>query len=96
MEFAKLQNDVPVFAGNPLMVAGNWCGNLPEEPLRQMGYKPVRRTESGEAPAGWCYREVWTETEEEILQSWELCELPEGGELDAEDALNILLGGETV
>lgn len=93
MRYAKLINDYPTFAPNPILVGGNWIGNPPGEVYEAEGYKPVRYTDPGEAPDGCYWVETWAETETEIVQQWEATELPPDEDIDPAEALNILLGG---
>ena len=65
------------------------------EKLMELGYRPVRFTEPGSAPDGFRMEEHWQETNVEIIQTWEPVPIvSEQTELTAEDALEILLGGE--
>lgn len=57
------------------------------------GYKPVEFTEMPEAPEGYTYESGWEEQETAIVQTWTPVELPPE-EMSAEEALEIILGGE--
>lgn len=83
MRYAKLINDEIYFSPNPIKVSGLIVGNPPAELLLSEGYKPVRYTDPPEAPSGYYYAETWSETEEVIVQGWELVETP----ITEEDAL---------
>ena len=63
--------------------------NPTAENLLAQGWKPVTETEHGEAPAGYEYRPVYTDSGDTIVQSWELVER----ELSADEALSIITGG---
>lgn len=96
MRYAKLIDSRPVYA--PYIV--HWHDKLVINPvsekLTELGYKPVTRTNpQGEAPDGYIWTETWTETAETIVQGWEAVELPPEPDLSPDEALDILLGGET-
>lgn len=63
--------------------------NPKAENLVAQGWKPVTETSHGEAPAGYEYRPIYTDSGESIVQSWELVE----AELSADEALSIITGG---
>lgn len=92
MIYAKLIDGYPQYAPNPILHDGSYIGNPPGEVYEAEGYKIVTLTPMPEAPSGYYYAETWTETEDAIVQSWELVEAPEP-ELSADEALDILLGG---
>ena len=91
MKYAKLSGGLPHFAPNPIRGGADWGGNPPETVFLLQGYKPVSFTERPEAPSGYEYAVVWSETESAIVQGWEL---REASELPDNEALSILLGGE--
>ena len=93
MKYAKLINNYPSYAPNPILHVGLWYGNPPASVYEAEGYKPVVFTEQPEAPEGYYYAETWSETGESIVQGWELHELPPDEEIGADEALEILLGG---
>lgn len=95
MKYAKLINNLPSYAPNPILHDGLWYGNPPGEIYTAEGYKPVRYTEPPTEPGeGYQWAEKWTETEDAIVQGWELVEVP----ITEEDALvrysNELTGAE--
>lgn len=92
MTYAKLINDNLSLAPNPILHNGLWYGNPPASVYEAEGYKIVTYTPMPEAPSGYYYAETWSETEDAIVQGWELVEAPEP-ELSADEALDILLGG---
>lgn len=57
------------------------------------GYKPVRLIAPIEPPSGYYVEYFWDETEDEIVQTYELIPVPDP-EPTAEEALAILLGEE--
>lgn len=84
MKYAKLINNYPAYATNPILHAGLWYGNPPGSVYEAEGYKPVRYTEPPTEPAeGYQWQETWSETESEIVQGWVLVEVP----ITDEDAL---------
>lgn len=90
MKYAKLINNFPVYAPNPLLHNGLWYGNPPGEIYEAEGYKPVRYTDVPETDIGYTAVAGWTETETEIIQTWEIVE----AEVDPANAMEILFGGE--
>lgn len=76
MNYAKLINNRPQYAPNPILHDGSWIGNPPGEVYEAEGYKVVQYTEQPEAPSGYYYAETWTDTEDAIVQGWELVEAP--------------------
>ena len=77
MTYAKLINNYPSYAPNPIIHDGLWYGNPPGSVYEAEGYKPVQYTDTpGEPDAGYQWVEKWTETETEIVQGWVLVEVP--------------------
>ena len=93
MKYAKLINGFLIYAPNPILVEGSYIGNPARSVYESQGYKLVRYTEPEEAPEGYDWAEVWTETGSEIVQGWEAVELPLE-EPSAVELLEIILGGE--
>lgn len=84
MKYAKLINNYPAFAPNPILVAGLWYGNPPGSVYEAEGYKPVQYTDPpGEPDEGYQWQETWAETEDIILQGWKQIPIP----ITDEDAL---------
>lgn len=95
MRYAKLVNDFPVYAPNPIVVDGVRIGNPPGEIYMGEGYKPVQYTDQPEPQGvGWSV-ETWTETDEAIVQGWSWHEAGPEDEISPEEALDMLLGGES-
>lgn len=93
MRYAKLINSYPSYAPNPIVVDGNYIGNPPGEIYEAEGYKPVHYTDPPTEPdEGYQWRESWSETEDVILQGWELVPVPD--DVSADEAMEILFGGE--
>ena len=77
MRYAKLINNYPSYAPNPIRIGDNWIGNPPGEIYKAEGYKPVHYTDPpGEPDEGYQWSETWSETDTEIVQGWELVEVP--------------------
>ena len=92
MNYAKLIDNQPVYAPNPIHIGTRWRVNPPGSVYEAEGYKPVRYTDAPEVETGFVAVPGWTETEDEIVQTWEIVEAPEP-EMTADEALDILLGG---
>lgn len=91
MKYAKLINNFPAYAPNPILIDGSYIGNPPTSIYEAEGYKPVKNTDQPEPIGDGYYMETWTETETEIVQSWEWVDDPN---ISDEEALNIIMGGE--
>lgn len=76
MKYAKLINNSPVYAPNPILIDSTYIGNPPGSVYEAEGYKPVVYTDHGEAPSGYEWREMWTEDDGNIQQGWVLEEVP--------------------
>ena len=84
MRYAKLINNYPVYAPNPILHNGLWYGNPPGSVYEAEGYKPVVYTDPPTEPGeGYQWSETWSETDTEIVQGWVLVEVP----ITDEDAL---------
>lgn len=70
MKYAKLINQSPQFATNPILVGGNWVGNPPGSVYLELGYKPLRFTGPPEFEPGYYAVYSWREDSEEIVQVW--------------------------
>lgn len=73
---AKLTNNILIPAPRKLMLADTTVYNPTDAQLEAAGYKPVRHTDPPEEPEGYYAEPRYTETAEEIVQAWELVELP--------------------
>lgn len=71
MRYAKLINNNVQYAPNPILIEDNYIGNPPIENYLEEGYKPVIYTEQPELQGSGYYKEVWKETETNIIQDWE-------------------------
>ena len=94
MRYAKLINEKPSYAPNPILVDSTYIGNPPDAVYADKGYKPVKNTDQPEPRGmGW-YVETWAETDEAIVQGWEWHETTDEDEISEGEALDMLLGGE--
>lgn len=84
MKYAKLINNFPAYAPNPIHIGNRWRINPPDSVYGAEGYKPVIYTDPPTEPGeGYQWSETWRETETEIVQGWVLVEAP----ITDEDAL---------
>lgn len=90
MKYARLIDGFPSYAPNPILIDGAYIGNPPGSVYEAEGYKPVRFTDPPETDIGYTAVAGWTETETEIIQTWEIVE----AEVDPANAMEILFGGE--
>ena len=91
MKYAKLINGYPSYAPNPIVVGEVRYGNPSDMIYQNMGYKPITYKPQPEQQGNGYYNEIWSETENEIIQGWEWIE---NNEVDADEAMEILFGGE--
>lgn len=70
MKYAKLIDDEIVYAPRKLRGPKYTIYNPTPEQLLEFGYKPVRYTEPPETEPGYIAVEGWTETADEIVQTW--------------------------
>lgn len=70
MKYAKLVDGAIVYAPRKLPLGDAVIYNPTEEMLTEAGYKPVRYTEPPTVEPGYIAIPVWTETAEEIVQTW--------------------------
>lgn len=65
------------------------------EMLAAAGFLPVVRSDPpDDAPEGYYYAAGWAEDDGQIVQTWTLVEDPNADDISAEEALEILTGGE--
>ena len=76
MRYAKLINNFPAYAPNPILVDGNWIGNPPGEVYEVEGYKVVVYTDPPVVAEGYVAVPGWEETADEIVQIWTVEEQP--------------------
>ena len=90
MIYGKLIDGELVYAPNPILVGGNYIGNPPAEVCEGAGYKEVVYTNPPVVEEGYIAVPGWQEEDDEIVQVWNI--EPEG-DIDADVALDILMGG---
>lgn len=90
MRYAKLINNYPSYAPNPILHNGMIRYNPPGSVYEAEGYKQVQYTNQPETDIGYTAIAGWTETENEIIQTWEIVE----AEVDPASAMEILFGGD--
>lgn len=82
--YVKLENDVLTLAPTIIKWQGCTVNNPSPDKLTELGYKPLILTDK---PDG-SYKAVYTETDTEIIQSWE-----ESEDIDeSDDIIKIILG----
>ena len=91
MDYAKLIDGEIQFAPNPILIGGNYIGNPPGSVYEAEGYKAVTYTDPPTVEPGYIAVPGWQEEDDEIVQVWNI--EPEG-DIDADVALDILMGGE--
>lgn len=93
MKYAKLINATPVYAPNPILIDGSYIGNPPGSVYEAEGYKPVVYSDPpSDPPDGYQWTDTWSEEQGNIQQGWVLVEITE---LDGEQAMQFLFGGES-
>lgn len=96
MRYAKLINNYPQYAPNPIIVDGRVLGNPTDEMLAKASYLPVIETEPPEVDELHYAEPRYVERDGQIVQEWDIVELPpEPDEVTPEEALDIILGGVT-
>ena len=95
MKYAKLKNGYPVYAPNPLLHNGSRIGNPPGSVYEAEGYKPVQYADQPEPQGMGRFVETWTETDEAVVQGWEWREATDEDEISPEEALDMLMGGDS-
>lgn len=92
MRFAKLISDKKLkYFFQPLKIDGKDIFTNDKELLLQYGWKEVINTEAPETEEGFYADYHYEETENEIIQEWEILPLPEPTpEEQLEDAVNAL------
>lgn len=75
--YAKLQNGMLRSAPKTVTWKGCTVNNPSADKLVELGYKPIRYTDMPEnTTEGKHYESSWTETEAEIIQTWNLVDDP--------------------
>jgi len=92
--YAKLENGILIPAPKRIANGESIVYNPNESMLLALGYLPIKYTEQPAAPDGYYYESGWEEQPDAIVQTWTLTPLPD--DIDAYEALEILLGGGAV
>lgn len=95
MKYAKLINNYPQYAPNPILHNDVRIGNPPGSVYEAEGYKPVTYKDQPEPLGVGRWIETWTETDEDIVQGWEWHEAADEDEISDTEALGLLTGGES-
>ena len=90
--FANIKNGAMLRAQEALIIDGVVVEHPTTEQFLAAGYKPVTFTDEPDAPDGYHAEFYWIEEAEKIIQAWQIVE--DTDEVDADEALNILLGGD--
>lgn len=80
--YGKIINDTLSIAPRAVTVGQTHYNPAPLQWLAENGYKPVRYTDAPEQE-GYYAVPSWTETEDEIVQEWEL--VPQPNEITSEE-----------
>jgi len=91
--YGRIENGRFVSAPKMLTIGDTHVWNAPASAYAAQGWLPVAFTEAPEAPDGYAYEPGWEQQDGSIVQTWTLAELPPE-EMSAEEALEIILGGE--
>lgn len=92
--YGKLINNNLIPAPAKLVIGDTQVWNAPASDYLAQGWLPVVFTdEPGDAPEGFYYESDWEQDGNEIVQTWTLVERAPD-DIDAEEALSILLGGD--
>ncbi|MBQ6679561.1 MAG: hypothetical protein IJM76_06010 [Lachnospiraceae bacterium] len=86
--YGRLSDGDLIYAPKCIEIGGWKIWNGTAEQYASLGYKPVRYASPEEAPEGYEYTFSWSETAEEIVQTYELVQVG----LTAEEALSIIIG----
>lgn len=92
MRYAALINNKIHYAPNPIKVGDTYIGNPPEEVYTEAGYLPVIETDPPETDAQHYAEPKWMEKDGQIVQSWEVKEIPYDDTADKAEAYDILMG----
>lgn len=94
MRYAKLINNFPQYAPNPILHNGMIRYNPPGSVYEAEGYKQVQYAGQPEPPGVGRWVETWTETEDAIVQGWVWHEATDEDEISDTEALALLTGGD--
>ena len=85
MRFAKLINNYPSYAPRRLRIGSVIVYNPTDEQILDAGYLPVIETEPPVTDEFHYAEPHWEEKNGQIIQEWELVEVPESDEADEGD-----------
>lgn len=93
--YGYLENEILHRAPNPMVIGENRVWNPTGEMYEAAGYKKVIHTTPPEVPPGYHLELSWRETAKQIREEWTLVEDPPETDIPDEEALAIILGGES-
>lgn len=93
MTYVKLQDGRLTYAPRKIKDGDTIVYNPTAEHLLPLGYKPLTIEPMPGVEEGYHAEPVYSETDDEVIQDWQVVEDPPV-EPDAEEILNILLGGD--
>lgn len=85
MRYATLSNSQIHYAPNPIRIGNSYIGNPPDSVYAEQGYLPVIETPMPETDERHYAEPHWTEEGNQIVQTWEVVEIPVSDEATAED-----------
>lgn len=92
MLYAKLVNNYPSYAPRRLLIGSAWVYNPTDAQLLAEGYLPVIETEPPKTDTQHYAEPHWEEENGQIVQSWEIVEIPYDDTVDKAEAYDILMG----
>lgn len=91
MRYAKLINNYPSYAPNPIIVDGRVLGNPPDEVYAAQGYLPVIEADPPDVDELHYAEPRYVERDGAIVQEWDIVELPpEPDEVSPEEIADAL------
>ena len=94
MRYATLSNNQIHYAPNPIKVGDRVIGNPPDSVYIEAGYLPVVTTDPPETDAQHYAEPHWVERDNQIVQEWELVEIPISEEAALTRYANELTGAD--
>lgn len=91
--YANIKNGAMLRAQEALIIDGVVVEHPTGEQYLAAGYKPVVFSDEPDAPDGYHAEFYWIEEPKQIMQAWVIVE--DTDEVNADEALIILLGGDT-
>lgn len=91
--YVKLTDGRLIYAPKKIKDGDTITYNPTAEMLLPLGYKPLRVEPMPEVEEGYHLEPAYTETDNEVIQDWQVVKDPPE-EPDAEEILNVLLGGD--